>query len=776
MNTRSLLVVLFTCLLCACGGGGGGGSKDGGVPPPSNSEGGTFTLGSNSATFNVRSDTPSHPRISIPLTVLDTRNVAGVGAAYVAPNQPAAWLSVGITGSGTNYMIDLDVFATGMAPGTYTAVLSIGTGKSNGDILQRRDVTVRMIITEITVQAEFGQFGFSHTLGHNEVSNAFTVHVDAPAGRTWTATATAPWIQVPATTYSGAADVPVVVNATGLALATHSGDLRFVSTANPDDNTVRPVSLTVVAPALTLFDTQITLGGEDGNGARTHGVRAMLDTGTNTYPLTVSALTTSGGNWLAVAAPANIGSSEIGLEMTATSAVAAPGHYDGAVQVQATVLGQVITRTLGVRYNQDQNKLVAGTLGVAFTKLPTVSVLKRSVRIHDSQGRGGVAWTATDDAGWLTVTPGGVSGGDVTLVADPTGLATNQLHYATVTISSASAFTDNEEHIRVALKVGTVDPVTTSVTDVVVSTVANPVEPWVYFMLTDGSIQVRDVHSAALVDTFPAGDGEGSSLAVSDDGLTLFTLDGWMAQKVRVLDARTGDLLGEMPMDGNNASTLHYMRPNAHPVLITGNGEVFDVTTRTRLEEGLGLSTYFPSNKFAHSSDQRFLFSHTRAFSSGGVDKGRIAYSSLVTPRFVTEGLSISAPSGEGDSDLCVSGDDLLVLTGSSRFYESFNLLNASDLQIAQRVSAPSNAYGASTVGCLWNGLFMGSTDWDMAGTPNMYFFDAQGNIISSFLLYQADHEPLKDRIIVSGDASRVIAGTGGPSFHMTFYDAPLPP
>ena len=50
-----------------------------------------------------------------------------------------------------------------------------------------------------------------------------------------------------------------------------------------------------------------------------------------------------------------------------------------------------------------------------------------------------------------------------------------------------------------------------------------------------------------------------------------------------------------------------------------------------------------------------------------------------------------------------------------------------------------------------------------------MYFFDAQGNIVSSFLLYQADHEPLVDRIIASGDASRVIAGTGGPSFHMTF-------
>jgi hypothetical protein len=775
MNTRSLLVVLITCLLCACGGGGGGGN-DGGVPPPSTTEGGTFTLGTNTANFNARSDGPSSQRISIPLTLIDARNVAGVGAAYVAPNQPQSWLNVGISGSGTSYTVDLDASSAGLAPGTYTAVVSIGTGKANGDILQRRDVTVRMIVTEITVLAEFGPFAFSNTLGHNVVSHAFTVHVDAPAGRTWTATATAPWIQVPATTYSGAADVPVVVSAIGLALNTHNGDLRFVSTANPDDNTVRPVSLTVTAPALTLFDTQITLGGEDGNGARTRGVRAMLDTGTNTYPLTVSAVTTTGGNWLAADAPASIGSSEIVLEMTATAAIGAPGHYDGAVEVQANVLGQVITRTLGVRYNQDQNKLVAGTLGVAFTKLPTRSVLSRSVRIHDSQDRGGIAWTATDDAAWLTVTPSGVSGGAVTLVADPTGLPSNELHYATVTISSASAMTDNEERIRVALKVGTVDPVTTSLTDVVVGTVANPVEPWVYLMGVDGSIQVRDVHSAALVDTFPAGDGEGSSLAVSDDGLTLFAIDGWTTQKVRVLDARTGDLLGEMPMERNNVSTLHYMRPNAHPVLITGNGEVFDVTTRTRLEEGLGLSTYFPSNKFAHSSDQRFLFSHTRAFSSGGIDKGRIAYSSLVTPRFVTEGLSISAPSGEGDADLCVSGDDSLVLAGSSRFYQSFNLLNASDLQIAQRVSAPSSAYGASTVGCLWNGLFMGSTDRDMLGTPNMYFFDAQGNILSSFLLYQADHEPLVDRIIVSGDASRVIAGTGGPSFHMTFYDAPLPP
>src|SRR4051812_8259869 len=149
MNIRLVGVVAFACLLAACGGGGGSGG--GGVPPPSTSPGGSFTLASSAVTFNARTDGPLIVSASVPLHVNDTRDVAAVGAAYVAPNQPAAWLTVGITGSVADYEVSFQAVWSGMQPGTYTAVVSVGTANASGGILQRRDITVTLTITEITV-------------------------------------------------------------------------------------------------------------------------------------------------------------------------------------------------------------------------------------------------------------------------------------------------------------------------------------------------------------------------------------------------------------------------------------------------------------------------------------------------------------------------------------------------------------------------------------------------------------------------------------------------
>jgi hypothetical protein len=770
MNTRLVMVAVFACLLAACGGGGGGGA--GGVPPPSTSPGGSFTLSSSTADFNARTDGPLILHSSIALHVNDTRDVATIGAAYVAPNQPAAWLLVGITGSGADYAVNLDVVWTGMTPGTYSAVISTGTANAGGGILQRRDITVTLVITEITVRAAPGLYNFRSTYGHSAVTQSFTMHVDAPAGRTWSATSTAAWIKVPTTIYSGPADVPVVIDATGLALQAYTGQVQFTSQANAADNTVQSVMVSMLAPALTLSRTQVTLGSEDGNGSRQVAVLASLDTGTNTYPVTLTPLITSGGGWLsATSSLANIGAGDLTLNLAANVSSGGPGHYDGTVLVTANVLGQTIQRTIDVRYNQDQDRLVAATLGAAFSKFPTRSVLRRGIRISDAQGRTDIPWSASDDASWLSVTASGTSGGEVLLVADPAGLATNQIYYATVTVVSASPLIDNNQRIRVALKVNSTDPVATSLSQVAVSIVANPVEPVVYASLTGGAIEVRDVHTGALVNTFNALLGpDGGALAISDDGLTLFAIDGWVTQRVVALNAGSGAVVGEFPLQRQYTTTLHYMRPNAHPVLITGHGEAFDVATRTAIE-GFNLNTYYPSNKFAHTSNHRFIFSQDRAFSPASLDKARIAWSTLVTPALVTEYLQTSE-SGEAGGDVCVSSDDSRVMTAGNRIATPFNLLNSSDLAVAIRL--PAQTYGASNVACLWNGLYMGSTNRDPP--VNLFFYDAQGNEIASSLLYQVDHEPMMDRIIVSGDASRVIAVTGGPSFHTSFFNAPLVP
>ncbi len=772
MFLRIFVTTTLLCLLAACGGGGGGGN-DGGVPPPSNSPTGSFTLASNTVTLTARTDQQAATSSgSIAMHVNDVREVAAVGAAYVAPNQPASWLNVDIRGSGADYSVIFNAAWPNLAPGIYTAVVSIGTGKADGTILQRRDVTVTLTVVNISIVAEFGTFGGRMTLGDSDSTRAFNVHVNAPPGRSWTVSSSGSWLRVPSTIYTGAADVPVQMISTGLTVRDYSAQLTFLSQSDPLDFTTRTVSLLVVAPELVLLSNGVTLGGADGNDSSQGWLRAILLTGTNTYPMTLTPMTTSGGAWLTGgSATGTIGGSETMISLSANPAVAPAGSYDGVMTVDVNVLGHIVSRSVQVHYNQDENRLIAATLGASFSKFPTRSVLGRRIRISDSLGRTDVPWSASDDAPWLTVTANGTTGGEVELHANPSGLAADQLYLANVTVTSSSPRITNDQRIRVALWVGSTDPTDATFAQTVISMIANPVEPHVYLSLPGGAIEVRNVYTGALVTSYSPGTPDIMGLQVSDDGRTLFAVDGWVDPRVIALDPQTGAVVGEYDLTQQYTTTLHYMRPNARPVLISGGGQVFDVASRAELASRIALDTYYPTNHFAHTSDHRFVYSQLRGISPSRLEKGRIAYSTLFTPRLVAEHLAWSAFDDSGGMP-CVSPDDARILTAGSRYGQPFNLLNSADLSVASRFSAPPS--GASNFACLWNGLYLGTTNGDPPA--DTYFFDAQGTEIARSVLYQTYHAPMPDRVVVSGDASRLVGVTGGPSFHLNFRNAPLVP
>ena len=68
------------------------------------------------------------------------------------------------------------------------------------------------------------------------------------------------------------------------------------------------------------------------------------------------------------------------------------------------------------------------------------TVAKSSPLNLDNSGTGTLAWSATSDAGWLTLSAAdGAVPGSVTVTASPTGLAANMLHQATITLTGTSA-------------------------------------------------------------------------------------------------------------------------------------------------------------------------------------------------------------------------------------------------------------------------------------------------------------------------------------------------
>ncbi len=182
------------------------------------------------------------------------------------------------------------------------------------------------------------------------------------------------------------------------------------------------------------------------------------------------------------------------------------------------------------------------------------------------------------DKPWLTVTPSGVTGGTITLTADPTGQPVDQPLIAEVLVKSSDASVMNEETIRVGLWVGNTDPTDFSYAAPQYFVVANPVEPYVYANSKGTDVSVYNVYSGALVNTLHNVVALAGSMAVSTDGTLLFVSDD-TNHRVVELDAATGAEIQRFPWLGSSSLGIAYARPNAQPVLLLGDGSTFDVGT-----------------------------------------------------------------------------------------------------------------------------------------------------------------------------------------------------
>jgi hypothetical protein len=139
----------------------------------------------------------------------------------------------------------------------------------------------------------------------------------------------------------------------------------------------------------------------------------------------------------------------------------------GSIGTGANVITVTATNSYGlsatdtVIVNVGDNLSLAGpTLAVGPTSLAfhaaagAISSQSAQVSIANS-GAGGLSWTASDDANWLSVDAGsGTAPATLTVTADPSGLQAGQTYVATLTISSSAA--GSPAVIPVALSIGDV--------------------------------------------------------------------------------------------------------------------------------------------------------------------------------------------------------------------------------------------------------------------------------------------------------------------------------
>ncbi len=467
--------------------------------------------------------------------------------------------------------------------------------------------------------------------------------------------------------------------------------------------------------------------------------------------------TDDGASWLkASATSGSVGASGASVQISADPAGLVGGTYTGQLRLTATVRGVPVSELRPVTFNLEASRLVVDAAGVALSSLPVParSVLARNVKVLSSLQRTNVPWQASSDQAWLTVTPSGTTGGTLALSANPTGLAMNTTHFATVTVSSSDTAVENVETIRVGLHVSNVALTNFSLSRSASYIATSAVEPIVF--VTDNSPDVAgyDIYTGTKVRDFPGVVAAAGKLTLSDDGRRLFIYDTTNLRVVE-LDATTGAfvrsynssaLYGSTPYSG-----LAYFRPDGYPTLITPSSRMYDVNgTAMFVSQDFSMPLY--SLAIDVSADNRYVVSHSGSIYS--MKRTALAGGGLNAKYFFS-----ASTAGGRDGEACISQDNSMVYTASGAPYD-FPGTNIATGQIAQRL--PGSNYPSSIL-CLWNGVVIGGIDGYYNSTDIWVYNGVTGvELLQTSSASQGSYRSLRDRgLAASGDATRLISMSG---------------
>lgn len=725
---------------------------------------GGFSLSSSQLNFGavVGATTPSAQTVTVSQRGVDVASIS----TTVLTGQ--TWLSSSITG---------DVVTIAVAAQSSINVLGgtvvVTSKNAQGVELQSRTIAVAYNI-EQRLQISGSSTAHTFTHGHPVTTQGHPLNVVAPGARQWRLTSNQSWLTVPNATRVGSEAVDAVVDVATLIPGTHQGQITVTNTADPLDNAVHVVNVTVIDPVLTIIQNDMLLGGEDGLTNVAKPLTFELNTSTSNYPFAVELTTDDGGSWLkASAASGSVGASGASVQLSADPAGLVGGTYTGEVRVTATVRGVAVSELLPVTFNLEASRIVVEAAGVAFSSLPSParSVLARNVKVFSSLQRTNVPWSANSDQAWLTATASGTTGGTLALTANPAGLAVNTTHFATVTVSSSDTSVENVETIRVGLHVGSALPTDFSLNRSASYIATSAVEPIVFVSDLGPDVAGYNIYTGDKVRDFPGVVAAAGKLTLSDDGRRLYIYDTTNLRVVEV-DATTGAfvrsydssaLYGSTPFSG-----LAYFRPDGHPTLITPSSRMYDVNgTAMYVSQDFSIPLY--SLALDISADNRYVISHSggvygvkrTALNGGGMNTGYVFSTSTAQGR---------------DGEACMSQDQSIVYTASGAPYD-FPGTSFTTGQIVQRL--PGSNYPNSML-CLWNGVVIGGIDGYYNNTDIWVYNGVTGvELLQTSSASQGSYRSLRDRgLAASGDATRLISISGvynASTSEVRFQSIPAP-
>ena len=373
-----------------------------------------------------------------------------------ATNTGGSWLTA--TGSGaTPGQITVTANPSAFPLGIFSGVVTItAPGASNSPLQVPVNLTVSnsplLFVTPplLTFSSQSG--------GAAPATQNITVGSTTPGiGITLSAIATDGnnWLSLSQNSGITPATIGVVIAPAALRAGTYTGSITIGSSAAGNTPLIVPVTLTLSSAAITVSPSALVFNQTASGAAPAVQTLSALSPG-NIVPLTATALTTTGGNWLSVTP--STGATPAQFAVAVNGAGLAQGTYSGLVNIApggpaAGIQSVPVTLVVGPAQNLAVSPAALSFSYLAGGPVPAV----QTVAVSGTTALPfTVAATATG-GNWLAVSPvSGTTPGNVAVSLTPAGLAAGT-YTGTVTIASGSA-SNSPQTVAVTLVVTAIPP------------------------------------------------------------------------------------------------------------------------------------------------------------------------------------------------------------------------------------------------------------------------------------------------------------------------------
>lgn len=361
-----------------------------------------------------------------------TLNITGVGSGVLnwTASDNAAWLTVSPANGTAPATLTAAVNTNGLAAGTYNATLTVSAaGAANSPVTIPVSLTIRGPALNVAPSS----LNFSGALGGNNPAPQTLSLLNTGAGTlNWTASENATWLALSPTSGTAPATLTASVNLNGLPVGTYNTTIT-ITAANATGSPVSiPVSLIVRGPTLSVSPASLSFAGILGSGNPANQTLNVANIGAGSLNWTAS----ENAAW---------------LSLTPASG-AAPGTITVAVNLNGLAVGTYNT-TIAVTANAADNSpasipvsltvrgpaLAVAPSALGFTAIVGAANPSAQTLNITNTGVGTLNWTASDNAAWLTVSPGsGTAPAAPAVSINSNGLAAGT-YTAAITITANSA-------------------------------------------------------------------------------------------------------------------------------------------------------------------------------------------------------------------------------------------------------------------------------------------------------------------------------------------------